>query len=453
LTIRNGSRGIVTAQIFSIILSITAIGSTTWVILKGVNMARTVQPLTNTQVKQAKSKDKVYDLSDGGGLQLRIKPNGSKLWNFFYPRPTTKKRNTISFGSYPEVTLAQARELRKEARALLAQGIDPKAYREETQAAKLAEETNTLANVAAQWFEKKKKGVTQAHGEDIWRSLEIHAFPTLGQFPISSITAPKAIAALRPLETSQKLDTLKRVNQRLNEVMDFAVNTGLVHSNPLTGIKAAFDKPIKKNNPHIAPEQLPELMADIAKANARKVTKLLLTWQLHTMTRPNEAAGARWDEIDLENRTWLIPKERMKGRMDLRREHRIPLTDQMISILEEVHQISSNSPYIFPGDRNHHRPANEQTANNALKSMGYQGIQTAHGLRGLASTTLHDNGFEHIVIEACLAHRERNSVSAAYNHSDYFERRKPVMSWWSEYIEQASYGNLSLTGTRTLKVV
>jgi integrase len=453
LTIRKEPKGIVTAQIFSIILSITALGSTTLAILKGVNMARTVQPLTNTQVKQAKQKDKVYDLSDGGGLQLRIKPNGSKLWNFFYPRPTTKKRNTISFGSYPEVTLAQARELRKEARTLLAQGIDPKSYREEMQATKLAEETNTLAHVTAQWFEKKKKGVTQAHGEDIWRSLEIHAFPTLGQAPINSITAPKAISALRPLEASQKLDTLKRVNQRLNEVMDFAVNTGLVHSNPLTGIKAAFDKPVKTNNPHIKPDQLPELLADVAKANARKVTKLLITWQLYTMTRPNEAAGTRWDEIDLDSRTWLIPKERMKGRMELRREHRIPITNQMISILEEMRPISSNSPFVFPADRNHHKSANEQTANNALKSMGYQGKQTAHGLRGLASTTLHDNGFEHIVIEACLAHRERNSVSAAYNHSDYFERRKPVMSWWSEHIEQASYGNLSLTGTRTLKAV
>lgn len=235
--------------------------------------------------------------------------------------------------------------------------------------------------------------------------------------------------------------------------MDFAVNTGLVHANPLTGIKAAFDKPVKTNNPHIKPEQLPELLADIAKANARKVTKLLITWQLHTMTRPNEAAGTRWDEIDLDSRTWLIPKERMKGRMDLRKEHRIPLTEQMISILEEMRTISANSPFVFPADRNHHKPANEQTANNALKSMGYQGKQTAHGLRGLASTTLHDNGFEHIIIEACLAHREKNSVSAAYNHSDYFERRKPVMSWWSEHLEQASYGNLSLTGTRTLRAM
>lgn len=171
-------------------------------------MARQATPLTNTQVKQAKIQDKNYALSDGQGLELRVSKSGTKNWAFKYYTPHTKKRTNISFGSYPEVTLAQARELRKEARTLLAQNVDPKTYREKIQAAKLAEETNTLANVAAQWFEKKKKGVTQAHGEDIWRSLELHAFPTLGQFPVSSITAPKAIAALKPLEARQKLDTL-----------------------------------------------------------------------------------------------------------------------------------------------------------------------------------------------------------------------------------------------------
>ncbi|GAL13913.1 phage integrase [Vibrio astriarenae] len=415
-------------------------------------MARKATPLTNTQVKQAKPKEKEYSLSDGDGLELRISKAGSKRWIFKYYSPTTSKRTNLSFGKYPEVSLAQAREQRRLTRELLVLNIDPKAQRDAQKAEAKQNSANTLESVAIEWLDKKRKQITADHATDILRSLEIHAFPVLGNVPVTDITAPRAIEALRPLEAQGKLETVKRVVQRLNEVMNYAVNTGLVHANPLIGIKVAFDRPVKTNNPHVAPEDLPELLMAIATSQTKLITKQLIIWQLHTMTRPNEASGTKWDEIDLENKVWTVPAERMKGREGKRKEHRIPLTPQMLNLLEAMTPISGHREYVFPSDRDPKRPANEQTANQALKRMGFAGRQTAHGLRGLASTTLHSEGFEHIVIEACLAHREKNSVSAAYNHSDYFERRKPVNHWWSDHLEQATNGLWAMNKTKGLKL-
>ncbi|MHA2940309.1 integrase domain-containing protein [Vibrio sp. RC27] len=412
-------------------------------------MARQVKPLAATQVKEAKPKDKEYTLSDGGGLQFRIRPNGSKAWLLNYYHPITKKRANYSLGVYPDVSLANARKLAMKARELIAQGIDPKEHRDTKRINEAAEIEHTLEKVTKKWFEIKKDNVSHNHGIDIWRSLEIHAFPTLGNIPVSKITAPKVIEAIKPIEVQGKLDTVKRVNQRLNEVMDYAVNTGLIHANPISGIKAAFKKATKQNNPALKPGQLPELMATLSHSNTKLVTKLLIEWQLHTMVRPTEAAGTRWEEIDLENKIWVIPPSRMKKK----REHRVPLTTQTLAILEAIKPISGHREFVFPADRDPKKCANSQTANAALKRMGFKDRTTAHGLRSLASTTLNDQGFDSDVIEAALAHVDTDTVRGAYNRTDYLERRKKVMSWWSDHIEQASIGNLSATGMKTLSVV
>jgi len=189
-------------------------------------MARTTKPLTNTEVKQAKPKDKVYSLSDGGGLQLRVKPNGSRLWLFDYYRPYTKKRTSLSFGSFPAVSIAEARAKRQQAKSLLAKDIDPKEHREETERSIEAAHSNTLEHVAAQWLEIKKTKVSKDHAEDSWRSLELHIFPSLGKLPIHKVSAPKAIDTLNPIAAKGSLETVKRLSQRLNEIMVYAVNIG-----------------------------------------------------------------------------------------------------------------------------------------------------------------------------------------------------------------------------------
>ncbi|WP_437882845.1 integrase domain-containing protein [Pseudomonas sp. LRF_L74] len=395
--------------------------------------------LSDRQLKAVKPASKDYVLTDGDGLQLRVRSNGSLLWNFNYREPVTKKRINMGFGTYPELSLANARKMAVEARELLARGIDPKVQRSTLNEAKRAENEHTFENVALAWFELKKDSVTPAYAEDIWRSLALHVLPSMKSTPLIKITAPMVIELLRPLEAKGSLETVKRVTQRLNEIMTYGVNTGLIFSNPLSGIRAVFKKPKKENMAALPPEELPELMMEIANASIKRITRCLIEWQLHTMTRPAEAATTRWADIDFEKRLWTIPAERMKKR----RPHTIPLTDQALALLETVRPLSGKREHVFPADRNPRTHANSQTANMALKRMGFQDRLVSHGLRSMASTILNENGWDPELIEVALAHVDKDEVRSAYNRAAYIERRRPMMAWWSEYIQQAATGNLS----------
>lgn len=217
--------------------------------------------------------------------------------------------------------------------------------------------------------------------------------------------------------------------------MVFAVNTGLLDgANPIAGIKDAFQQPEKKHLPSIDPDQLPELVSRIHLASLRTTTRLLLLWQLHTMVRPSEAAGTEWNVIDRKNCTWTIPAERMKKK----KKHAVPLTDEMLKILDAMHEISGHRTHVFPSEINPRNATNAQTANMALKRMGYEGVLVAHGLRSLASTTLNEQGFAADIIEPALAHSDKNEVRAAYNRAQYLDQRREMMTWWSNQITQST---------------
>ena len=399
-------------------------------------MAKTTS-LTDTKIKQCKPSTKVITLSDGGGLQLRIKPNGSKLWQLRFNKPVYKKPALMGLGAYPSVTLAQARKLRGAARELLVRGINPKEYRDEQNLKKEQIHKNTFASVVDSWLVLKESEVQASTLKTINTTLTNHVLPHLGKLPITAITAPIAIKALRPIEAKGNLEVIARSCQYLNQIMRYATNHGIIHSNPLAGIKEVFMSNKVTNNPHVAPEELSQLLLSIATATIKKITRNLILWQLHTMTRPAEAALAKWDEIDYENKLWIVPAVRMKTGI----EHKIPLTKQMLSILHDCKLIAAFSPYIFPADRDPTSHANKATANMALKRMGYQGKQTAHGLRGLARTALSDQDFAYEPSEACLSHKVGNSVSQSYNHSTYLNQRIEIMTWWSEHIEKHSIAN------------
>lgn len=413
-------------------------------------MPRITKPLNNTEVQQAKPKAKEYNLADGDGLMLRITPNAIKTWFFNYYHPFNKKRIKISFGKYPDLSLQNARKKRSEARELLVQNIDPKEHREKNQRSIEQAYSNTFEKVAADWFDVKKTKVTHDYAVNLWSSFQNHIFPNIGQHPISQITATNAIEIMKPIVAKGSLETVKRLCQRLNEVMTFAVNTGLIQHNPLVGIKQAFEQPLKQHMPTITPDELPNLMRAISIASIKLVTRYLIEWQLHTMVRPGEAVKARWSEIDFENSLWNIPAETMKKK----RPHSVPLTKQILNLLESIKPISGHREYIFPADRNPRSHTNESTANTAIKRMGYKGKLVAHGLRSLASTTLNEQGFDPDVIESALSHVDDNEVRRAYNRADYLKRRVKIMDWWSEHIEKAATGNMSLSGSiKGLRVV
>ncbi|MDP3817337.1 integrase domain-containing protein [Pseudomonas sp.] len=400
--------------------------------------------LSELKIRAAKPLEKDYVLVDGDGLQMRVRINGSKLWNFNYYHPVTKKRINMGLGTYPELSLAQARKMTIEARELLATGIDPKEHRDTLKQAKKAETEHTFQNVATAWYELKKDSVTPAYAEDIWRSLTLHVFPDLGTTQISTISAPQVINLLRPLETKGSLETVKRLSQRLNEIMTYGVNSGLIHANPLTGIRSVFKKPKKKNMAALAPDELKELMVAIANASIKRTTRCLIEWQLNTMTRPAEAATVRWVDIDVEKRIWTIPAERMKKR----RTHIVPLTDQALALLEAIKPYSGHREYVFPADRNPRTHCNSQTANMALKRMGFEGRLVSHGMRSMASTILNEHGWDAELIEVALAHVDKDEVRSAYNRAEYIERRRPMMAWWSEHVQEAATGNLSVSAIK-----
>ena len=393
-------------------------------------MARTTT-LTNTEVKQAKPKDKVYKLSDGGGLQLRVKTNGTKSWLLDYFKPFTKKRTSIGLGAYPEVSLAEARKKRVAARELLAK--DDK-HREQVLSA-----SNTFKSVATDWFAIKKTTIAENTAKSLWRKFENHVFPKLGHRPIDKILAPEAIEALKPLAAKGNLETTGKIIGHLNNIMTHAVNTGILHHNPLSGIRSAFQTPKVTNMATIRPNELGQLMKDISYASIKLVTRCLIEWQLHTMTRPSESAKAQWSEIDLENKLWVIPAERMKMRL----EHKVPLSPQAIERLERLKPVSGDRKHLFPSYNNHHTHCNTESANKALGRMGYKNRLVAHGLRALASTTLNEQGHDPDVIEAALAHVDKNGVRRVYNRAEYIERRRVLMCWWSQHIENAATGKVS----------
>jgi integrase len=392
-------------------------------------MARITRPLTNNEILKAKPQEKDFTLHDGDGLFLLIKTSGKKLWRFRYQRPASSSRTNLSLGSYPALTLAAARQLRDQHLSLLAQGIDPQKQQEEVSEQRQIELDSIFSVVAGRWFQLKSKSVTEDYAKDIWRSLEKDIFPTIGEIPVQALKARTIVEALEPIKARGALETVRRLVQRINEIMIYAVNTGLIDANPASGVGMAFERPKKQNMPTLRPEELPKLMRSLVMSNLSITTRCLIEWQLLTLVRPSEASGTEWAEIDFDLKLWIIPAERMKAK----REHIVPLSKQALEILEVMRPLSANRQYVFPSRNDPKQPMNSQTANAALKRIGYGGKLVAHGLRSIASTALNEASFNPDVIESALAHTDKNEVRRAYNRSTYLEQRKEMMSWWGTF--------------------
>ncbi|EAP4291779.1 DUF4102 domain-containing protein [Salmonella enterica] len=395
-------------------------------------MARTTRSLTNTEVLRPKALEKDLTLHDGDGLFLIVKTSGKKLWRFRYQRPATKQRTMMGLGAFPALSLADARGLRADYLALLANGIDPQIQAEVAEEQQQIALDSIFSTVAANWFKLKSKSVTPDYAKDIWRSLEKDVFPAIGEIPVQQIKARTLIEALEPIKARGALETVRRLVQRINEIMIYAVNTGLIDANPASGIGMAFEKPKKQNMPTLRPEELPKLMHSLVMSNLSVSTCCFIEWQLLTLVRPSEASGARWAEIDLDTKLWTIPAERMKAK----REHIVLLSPQALEILDVMKPISAHREHVFPSRNDPKQAMNSQTANAALKRIGFGGKLVAHGLRSIASTAMNEAGFSPNIIEAALAHSDKNEVRRAYNRSTYLEQRKDLMSWWGLFVNK-----------------
>ncbi|EAS1759679.1 DUF4102 domain-containing protein [Salmonella enterica] len=401
-------------------------------------MAVLTRPLSASEVQKAKPAEKDYELFDGQGLTLFVRTNGKKIWHFRYKRPNSASRTTITLGHYPTMSLASARTLHAEQLALLAQGIDPKKLEQEEAERERRAVDGVFINVATKWFEVKRTKISADYADDIWKSLERDVFPAIGQMNVTELKAYTLVNALEPVRVRGALETLHRLTQRINEVMVYAINTGLLDANPASTIGDAFVKPKKRHMATIRPERLPELMQRVYATGLTPMTRLLLQWQLLTLVRPAEAAGAMWCEIDRDNQIWTIPPERMK----MKREHQVPLSSQAIAILDQLTPLSGSSPFLFPGRVKRSQSMHSETVNKALWRMGYGGELVSHGFRALGSTALNEAGFQPDVVESVLAHIDANPTRAAYNRAVYMTQRVEVMDWWGQRISDAARGSV-----------
>lgn len=398
-------------------------------------MSRTTKPLTISEIERAKPKSRAYSLYDGMGLELVISPQGSKLWRYRYYRPGKSTRTVISFGKYEYTTLEEAREKRDEARKLVAQKIDPQDHKKEQREKKRLLREETFAKVTAEWFKTKESAGLKPHTlQDIMYSMNTYVLPYIGSVPISFLTAPDFVAALKPTHDAGKLDIVKRSVGRINEIMYYALHTGRIQTNTAARIRKCFAKPVKEHHPALMPEELPLLTKALKTANVRKDIINLIHWQLLTLTRASEATQTRWDEIDFENKIWHIPAQRMKMRV----AHNVPLCKQAIAILENMKSVS-NSEYVFPDRHDNEKPIHSQAATYALRRMGFKDKLVSHGMRAIASTTLHEKGFNTDVIETALAHSDTNRVRKIYNRAQYLSQRTEMLAWWGDHVEQSFY--------------
>lgn len=394
--------------------------------------------LTDTALRSSKPRETLYKLSDGRGLQCHVTTQGSKLWRWAYR--FDGKQKIMALGSYPDVSLAQARDRSDQARKLLATGIDPMAQRKATKIARRLAVEDTFAAIAKKWWESWKAARSESHTVYVWRRLEADVFPAIGSRPIADIEVPELVLMMKKIEERGALDIAKRALQTCSQIFRYAIAHGVAKRNPAAEIRPS-DVLASRKKEHYArvdAKELPQLLRKIEVYNGSTITRTAIKLMAMTFVRTKELIGAQWSEFDLDTARWDIPAERMK----MKTPHIVPLSIQAITLLRSLHTLTGHSLLLFPGERDHEKPMSNNTILMALDRMGYKHRMTGHGFRGIASTLLHEQGWPHEHIELQLAHQERNQVSASYNHALYLQPRAQMMQAWSDHLEAQISGNV-----------
>jgi len=383
--------------------------------------------LTETQIRAAKPGEKPYKLFDERGLFLLVSPDGGRWWRFKYRLEGREKG--LSLGIYPDVPLKRARERRDEARRLVADGIDPSSRRKAQKAA-LAD---TFEAVAREWLDMKRKALAEVTSDKRLQRFEAFLFPRLGRRPISTITAPELLDALRRVERHGKNVTAHRLRSESGQIFRYAIATGRAERDIAADLRGALTPVVVKNHAAITdPAGIGQLLRAIDSYQGQQTTEAALKLAPLVFVRPGELRKAQWEEINLDGTEWRIPAARMK----MRETHIVPLSRQAVAILRDLHSVTGPDGYVFPGLRDSNRPMSENALTAALRRMGYTGDEmTWHGFRSLASTALNEQGFPPDVIELQLAHKERNEVRAAYNKAQRLEERRKMMQSWADYLD------------------
>lgn len=397
-------------------------------------------PLTDIAIRTAKPRQKAYKLFDMQGLFVLVQPSGGKLWRLKYRFGGVEKK--LSLGTYPLVSLRDARKKRDDARDLLADGKDPsfEKQREKLRAHTLAE--NTFTSIANEYCSKRRRDGDRAWAPATAMRCEYLLSlldNSIGRMPIHEIEPIDALAAIRKIEKRGKLESARRTLQLASAVFRYAVATARLRSDPTRDLRGALTTPTVTHYGAVTDaSQVGELLRSIDGYEGQGLTKWALQLAPHVFVRPGELRHARWDEIDLETGLWTIPAEKMK----MRKPHHVPLSRQSIAILQEIRSITGSSGYVFPSMRSRTRPMSENTLNAALRRLGYASNEmTAHGFRAMASTLLNESGkWSPDAIERALAHGDGDKVRAAYHRGTHWKERVAMAQWWSDLLDTLRSG-------------
>ncbi|GAB7555167.1 integrase arm-type DNA-binding domain-containing protein [Novosphingobium sp. 11B] len=390
-----------------------------------------------TTIASAKPRERDYKLSDGGGLYLLVRPNGTKLWRLNYRY--LEKHRTLAFGAWPEVSLADARDRREGARRLLAAGTDPSHQQKVDAARARVEENDTFKLVAEEWVAKnEREGLAEVTLRKL-RWLLDKAYSRIGDRPVAKITAQEVLAVLRAVEATGRHESARRMRSVLSRVFRYAIATTRAERDPASDLRGALTVPKAKHLAAITTEdRAGELMRAIEGYSGHAITLFALKLSAHLFVRPGELRQAEWAEFNFDRSVWNIPAEKMK----MRRPHRVPLSAQVLRLFEGLWELTGRGRYCFPSFRTSQRPMSENTVNAALRALGFgQEEMTAHGFRAMAATLLNETGqFNPDAIERQLAHMENNGVRRAYTRGEYWNERVALMQFWSDELERLRVG-------------
>ncbi|MCD1125606.1 tyrosine-type recombinase/integrase [Jinshanibacter sp. LJY008] len=397
--------------------------------------------LTARQVDTAKPKDKSYKLSDGGGLYLEVSVNGSRYWRMKYRFAGKEKR--LSFGVYPDISLANAREKREAAKKILAAGNDPGEVKKAEKLAQKQLTENTFEAIAREWHTSKADRWSIRYRDEIISTFESDIFPFIGKRPITEIKPMELLEALRRMEKRGALEKLRKVRQRCGEVFRYAIVTGRAEYNPAPDLASALTPHQKNHFPFLKADELPHFLRDLSGYTGSVITKLATKFLILTAVRTQEMRFARWEDIDFENSVWHVQVEIMKKR----RPHIVPLSQQAIDILNQLQPITGRYPLVFIGRNDHSKPISKESVNQVIELLGYKGQTTGHGFRHTMSTILNEQGYNSDWIEIQLAHVDKNNTRGTYNHAQYLDGRRDMLQWYADYMDDLERGGNVVHGT------
>jgi integrase len=399
--------------------------------------------LTIRQIDTQKPKDKAFKLSDGGGLYLLVNPNGARYWRLKYR--FAGKEKLLAIGVYPDVTLAQARNRREEAKKLLGEGKDPGQERKLEKLSRQLEIENSFEAIAREWYKRRFDRWSVSYREEMMRTFEKDVFPFLGHRPIKDIKPLELLEVLSKLEDRGATEKARKVRQRCGEVWKYAVVTGRAEYNPTPDLASALMTHEKEHYAFLTREELPDFLRILETYSGSILVKIAMRLTMLTGVRPGELRKAEWSEFDFEKQIWNIPKERMK----MGRPHIVPLSNQVISLLNQLRPITSIHTLLFPGRNDPKKPMSDMALTVLVRRIGYAGRVTGHGFRHTMSTILHEQGFNSAWIELQLAHVDKNSIRGTYNHALYLEGRMEMMQWYADYLDSLTNGSVLESGMKT----